>query len=210
MTDLASRSPLPASPVAITSSGQRLNLLVAPTAHILAADIAEHLARINRWSGAAPFSVATHSCYVAGEMARADGPLAAVYGLLHDAHEYVLGDITESAVSALAHHEPRIRHAIEALKQSLDRTIHDAFGLDWPRPDTIERVLNFAHDRVVMSEFRDLLHRCDDHLRAYAARGVKPLEARLRTVASWADAADRWLSDLNKYSALSGLGRIAI
>jgi 5'-deoxynucleotidase YfbR-like HD superfamily hydrolase len=58
-------------------------------------DIAHHLANINRFNGATkrPLSVAQHSVFVARLVGESDNELG-LQGLLHDASEAYLGDVT--------------------------------------------------------------------------------------------------------------------
>jgi len=61
-------------------------------------DVAHSLSLINRYNGHSPtpFSVAQHSLLVSKILAaRQEGPLLQLFGLLHDAHEAYLGDITK-------------------------------------------------------------------------------------------------------------------
>lgn len=81
-------------------SGRRLNLLDPSPLDIEIRDIAHGLARVARWNGqtagACPFSVAQHSLLVeaiVAEMAPDAPPHTALAALLHDAPEYVVGDL---------------------------------------------------------------------------------------------------------------------
>lgn len=75
-----------------TYTGRKVNPLDLKHEDICIEDIAHHLACINRFNGAAkyPISVAQHSVWVA----RLSGPFG-MEGLLHDAAEAYLGDITK-------------------------------------------------------------------------------------------------------------------
>jgi hypothetical protein len=82
-----------------TVSGKQVDLLNPALEHIDIADIAHHLARINRFSGATAgdmgISVAAHSFFVSDYLFHnTKNPLLAMHGLLHDAHEAYIGDIT--------------------------------------------------------------------------------------------------------------------
>lgn len=89
----------------VTSTGLRFNPLQPLQASICLADIAHHLACVNRWTGAArrPISVAEHSVivsYRAEELAaenadctEADAKMIGKWGLLHDASEAYIADI---------------------------------------------------------------------------------------------------------------------
>ena len=81
-------------------SGRRLDILDPSPLDVELSDIAHGLARVARWNGQTqgdyPFSVAQHSVLVL-ELFRAANrdtdPRARLYTLLHDAPEYVMGDI---------------------------------------------------------------------------------------------------------------------
>jgi uncharacterized protein len=81
-------------------SGRRLDLLDPSPVDVELGDIAHGLARVARWNGQTigdyPFSVAQHSVLVL-ELFRAAnpalGPVPQLQALLHDAPEYVMGDI---------------------------------------------------------------------------------------------------------------------
>jgi uncharacterized protein len=81
-------------------SGRRLDILDPSPLDIELSDIAHGLARVARWNGQTlgdfPFSVAQHSILVL-EIFRTLDPeadeRALLYALLHDAPEYVMGDI---------------------------------------------------------------------------------------------------------------------
>lgn len=94
-------SPLPI--VAATRTG-RVDLLDPDPKTITLEAIAHGLAHLNRWNGALelPFSVAQHSILVMEIFLRLRPDLRrfAIYALLHDAHEYLLGDWAEPSFKA--------------------------------------------------------------------------------------------------------------
>src|SRR5690606_1044613 len=81
-------------------SGRRLDILDPSPLDVELSDIARGLAWVARWTGQTlgdyPFSVAQHSVLVL-ELFRAVNPgadaRALLYALLHDAPEYVMGDL---------------------------------------------------------------------------------------------------------------------
>lgn len=89
-------------------SGRRLDLLDPSPLDVELSDIAHGLARVARWNGQTqgdyPFSVAQHSVLVL-EIFRALTPeadaRAQLYVLLHDAPEYVMGDLISPFKSAM-------------------------------------------------------------------------------------------------------------
>ena len=89
-------------------SGRRLDILDPSPVDVELSDIAHGLARVARWNGQTlgdyPFSVAQHSVLVL-ELFRAAnpeaGPAAQLQTLLHDAPEYVMGDIISPFKAAM-------------------------------------------------------------------------------------------------------------
>lgn len=129
-------------------SGRRLDLLDPSPLDIELEDIAHGLARVARWNGQTrgdhAFSVAQHSLLVervAGSL-RADLPkrwrLAA---LLHDAPEYVIGDLISPFKAAVG-------LDYQAFEQRLLQAVHVHFGLPGEMPKTVTRLIKRA-DRVV-------------------------------------------------------------
>jgi uncharacterized protein len=95
-----SRTPAPPRAWQRMLSGRRLDLLDPSPFDVEIEDIAHGLARVARWNGQTtgpyPFSVAQHSLLVEAiaQHLRADLPArTALIVLLHDAAEYVIGDI---------------------------------------------------------------------------------------------------------------------
>jgi uncharacterized protein len=81
-------------------SGRRLDLLDPSPLDVEIEDIAHGLARVARWNGQTlgdyPYSVAQHSLFVeaiAGHLRLALPPATRLAILLHDAAEYVIGDM---------------------------------------------------------------------------------------------------------------------
>src|SRR3546814_17511808 len=89
-------------------SGRRLDLLAPSPVDIELEDIAHGLARVARWngqtSGEAAFSVAQHSLLVddiAGRLKPRLSPRDRLSAVLHDAAEYVIGDLITPFQSAV-------------------------------------------------------------------------------------------------------------
>lgn len=125
-------------------SGRRLDLLDPSPLDVELSDIAHGLARVARWNGQThgdyAFSVAQHSVLVL-EIFMALNPDASdealLYTLLHDASEYVIGDIISPFKAAMGGNyrdvEKRILSAIHVRfalpadpRESLVRAIKDA------------------------------------------------------------------------------------
>ncbi|MGV8856626.1 MAG: hydrolase [Devosia sp.] len=89
-------------------SGRRLDILDPSPMDVELSDIAHGLARVARWNGQTygdyPFSVAQHSVLVLElfRAANADAtPIGLMQALLHDAPEYVMGDIISPFKAAM-------------------------------------------------------------------------------------------------------------
>jgi 5'-deoxynucleotidase YfbR-like HD superfamily hydrolase len=110
-------------------SGRRLDLLDPDAADIEITDIARGLARVARWNGQTTgvhaFSVAQH-CLIVDEIAQVSGaPWAEDWqlaALLHDAPEFVIGDLISPFKAALG-------IDYKAFELKLQAAIHVRFGL---------------------------------------------------------------------------------
>ncbi|GAB4391827.1 MAG: HD family hydrolase [Kiloniellaceae bacterium] len=128
-------------------SGRRLDLLDPSPLDIEAEDIAHGLARVARWngqtSGDSAFSVAQHSLLVddiAGRLRPkldAAGHLSAV---LHDAAEYVIGDLITPFKTAVG-------VDYKALERRLMAAIRLRFGLSGEEPADLRKLIKRA-DRI--------------------------------------------------------------
>ena len=125
-------------------SGRRLDLLDPSALDIEIEDIAHGLARVARWngqtSGAHIFSVAQHSLLVE-MLARARAPgldrgrrLAV---LLHDAPEYVIGDM-------ISPFKVVIGDAYKTVERRLLSAIHRRFGLPLKAVPELEKLIKIA------------------------------------------------------------------
>ena len=110
-------------------SGRRLDLIDPSPVDVEIADIAHGLARVARWNGQTRgpeiFSVAQHSLLVDGLFAAAapeSPPQSRLAALLHDAPEYVIGDMISPFKAAIGGDYKRI-------EERLQRAIHIRFGL---------------------------------------------------------------------------------
>lgn len=114
-----------------TYTGRRVNLLEIRSEDVDILDIAHHLATINRWCGALrePISVAQHSVHVSW-MCRGTG--MELEGLLHDASEAYLGDVTKWLKGSEAMRQYR------EIEDQIMGVISEKFGLTFPLPDVVE------------------------------------------------------------------------
>ncbi|MBU6373607.1 MAG: HD family hydrolase [Alphaproteobacteria bacterium] len=125
-------------------SGRRLDLLNPSPFDIEIEDIAHGLARVARWNGqtrgAHAFSVAQHSVVVETLTARltpgidAAGRLTA---LLHDAPEYVIGDMISPFKAALG-------LDYKAFEARLEAAVHVRFGLPAKPPAVLKTAIKKA------------------------------------------------------------------
>jgi len=155
----------------MTASGRYVDLLDPKPEDIDFHDIAEHLAKANRYCGATPnvtYSVAEHSVRAADAcFADTCDVTLAAYVLCHDMHEAYLGDdITpkKRALSAIAIENygdaGKLVFALHnMLAYRLDVAIHAAAGLPFPLPSDVQ-ILVHRYDRMLLdTEWRDLIGR---------------------------------------------------
>ncbi|MGX1305623.1 5'-deoxynucleotidase YfbR-like HD superfamily hydrolase [Amorphus suaedae] len=102
-------------------SGRRLDLLDPSPLDIEIEDIAHGLARVARWNGQTvgdhPYSVAQHSLLVehlAGKLDPRIGAEACMSVLLHDAPEYVVGDLISPFKAVLGGNYKEVEHRLLA------------------------------------------------------------------------------------------------
>jgi 5'-deoxynucleotidase YfbR-like HD superfamily hydrolase len=125
-------------------SGRRLDLLDPSPLDIEIEDIAHGLARVARWNGqtigAHAFSVAQHSLLVE-EICRKLAPewdkKRRLLALLHDAPEYVIGDMISPFKAALG-------LDYKAFEAKLEAAIHLRFGLPAHPPAVVKGVIKRA------------------------------------------------------------------
>ncbi|MDB2551543.1 HD family hydrolase [Paracoccus sp. (in: a-proteobacteria)] len=128
-------------------SGRRLDLLDPTPFDIEIEDIAHGLAFVARWNGQThgdwPYSVAGHSLLVEDIFCRLDpraDPAARLAALLHDAPEYVIGDMISPVKSALG-------QDYGAMDERLTAAIHRRFGLPASLPAALKKRIKTA-DRI--------------------------------------------------------------
>ena len=113
----------------LTHAGEVMDLLAPRPEAVMLNDIAVHLSRIARFSGATEtfYSVADHSVFVAQIIKDLGGDLRAQRaGLFHDAHEAYIGDIPTPVKTALG---KQAGEAVELLKHRLDVAIFEALDV---------------------------------------------------------------------------------
>jgi uncharacterized protein len=137
-------------------SGRRLDLLDPSPLDIEIADIAHGLARVARWngqtSGANIFSVAQHTLLVEAvlreQTPRADASLRRA-ALLHDAPEYVIGDMISPFKAVLG-------GDYKAVEKRLLSAIHIRFGLPPALSDAITQMIKAADRGAAYLEATEL------------------------------------------------------
>ena len=146
-------------------SGRRLDLLDPSPLDVEIEDIAHGLARVARWNGQTlgehAFSVAQHSLVVeeiAAHLRPGLEPRWRLAALLHDAPEYVIGDMISPFKAALGLDYKRF-------EARLERAIHLRFGLPAETPPEIRDLIKAA-DRACAG------------LEAVRLAGFNPEEAR--------------------------------
>jgi 5'-deoxynucleotidase YfbR-like HD superfamily hydrolase len=125
-------------------SGRRLDLLDPSPLDVELDDIAHGLARVARWNGqtkgAHIFSVAQHVLLVEA-LARAHVPgldaRARLAVLLHDAAEYVIGDMISPFKAVIGDSYKAVEHRLLA-------AIHLRFGLPVKLPETVQKLIKAA------------------------------------------------------------------
>jgi len=137
-------------------SGRRLDLLDPSPLDIEIEDIAHGLARVARWNGQThgdcAFSVAQH-CVMVEEIAAMVEPeidrIWRLSALLHDAPEYVIGDMISPFKAALG-------FDYRAFENRLLRAIHVRFSLPLEVPEPIARTVKQADKAAAFLEATQL------------------------------------------------------
>ena len=128
-------------------SGRRLDIINPSPMDIEIGDIAHGLARVSRWNGQTkgkyPFSVAQHSVLVE-KLVQSIAPNLDqkwhLASLLHDAPEYVIGDMITPFKGVLGDRYRDIEARLEA-------SVHIRFGLPAALPDYVKKTIKRA-DRM--------------------------------------------------------------
>lgn len=125
-------------------SGRRLDLLDPSPVDIEIEDIAHGLSRVSRWNGQTtgeyPYSVLQHSLLVDDALPLLDVRLDTKWrlaALLHDASEYVIGDMISPFKNALGVN-------YRAFEDKLQEAIHIRFGLPPVIPEEIRLLIKQA------------------------------------------------------------------
>jgi uncharacterized protein len=184
-------------------SGRRLDLLDPSPLDIEIEDIAHGLARVARWNGQTngehAFSVAEHSLLVEAIVGGLDPRLDRRFrlaALIHDAPEYVIGDLISPFKAALA-------LDYRAFEARLLAAIHVRFGLPAELPAEVTRLIKRADKVAAYYEATGLAGFSRQEARRFFGqpRGLSPaLVARLSHLSSLpaAEGEARFLSRFNE------------
>lgn len=154
-------------------SGRRLDLLDPSPLDVEISDIAQGLARVARWngqtSGGHAFSVAQHSLMVEEIVGRltAASPEIRLIALLHDAPEYVIGDMISPFKSVVG-------GGYKAVEARLEAAIHIRFGLPPVLPAALKTLIKRADRISAYFEATELAGFNDKEARAFfgSPRGI--------------------------------------
>lgn len=158
-----------------TYSGRDVSLADPHFGTINIRDIACALSRINRFCGATrlPVNVADHSLNVVRYLALQRASAAVqLLGLLHDAHEAYIGDITapmRRQIKAMIGHD-----VVEAIADRLDRAVWQAFGLTRHLLTMDIAAVKLADQAVLAAEWRDLMEGPAPFTGSAASFAIKP------------------------------------
>lgn len=133
-------------------SGRRLDILDPSPVDVELSDVAHGLARVARWNGQTigdyPFSVAQHSVLVL-ELFRAANPdttpAAQLQALLHDAPEYVMGDIISPFKAAMGGNYKDVENRLLS-------AIYLRFSLPATMPAAINKLVKRADQEAAFFE----------------------------------------------------------
>lgn len=171
------RSEAPARAWQRMLSGRRLDLLDPSPVDVEIEDIAHGLARVARWNGqtkgALPYTVAQHSLLVESfclQMKPGWPVKWRLAALLHDAPEFVIGDMISPFKAALG-------ERYKAIEKRLQQAIHLRFGLPADLPETVEKTIKRADRASAFFEATQLAGFGHEEARRLftAPRGVAPV-----------------------------------
>jgi len=184
-------------------SGRRLDLLDPSPMDIEIEDIAHGLARVARWNGQTlgenAFSVAQHSIVVEEIMAHIQPdvePRWRLAALLHDAPEYVIGDMISPFKAALG-------LDYRTFEDRLDGAIHVRFGLPARAPAPIKALIKRADRACAFFEANQLAG--FSHAESLEFFGAPPAGYALK-IEPWpaAEAQARYIRRYNVLSEAAG------
>jgi hypothetical protein len=181
-------------------SGRKLDLLDPSPLDIEIEDIAHGLARVARWNGQTrgdhPFSVAQHSLLVVDILRITTPrltPAQQLVALLHDAPEYVIGDMISPFKNALG-------LDYRAFENRLATAIHLRFGLPAEPAAALKAQIKRADLMSAFLEARQLAGFSDDECRRFFK--IPPMEAMFElTPLAASDAQKQFVATFQSLSA---------
>lgn len=147
-------------------SGRRLDLLDPSPLDVEISDIAQGLARVARWNGQTrgdhAYSVAQHSLMVEAIVGRLSdaSPQTLQLALLHDAPEYVIGDMISPFKAVVG-------GGYKTVEARLEAAIHIRFGLPPAASKTIKALIKRADRIAAYFEATELAGFDDKEARAF-------------------------------------------
>ena len=187
-------------------SGRRLDIINPSPMDIEIGDIAHGLARVSRWNGQTkgkyPFSVAQHSVLVE-KLVQSIAPdfdqKWQLASLLHDAPEYVIGDMITPFKGVLG-------DRYKDIEAQLDAAVHLRFGLPVALPDYVRKTIKRADRMAAWLEATQLAGFSEqDASKTFPKPRGTPAFIRLRASAP-ADAASQFL---RRFAILGGNGKVS-
>mgnify|MGYP001163272895 CR=1 FL=1 len=179
---MADRTGAPARAWQRMLSGRRLDLLDPSPLDVEITDIAHGLARVARWNGQThgdhAFSVAQHSLVVEeifGRLAPGATPEMRLAALLHDAPEYVIGDMISPFKAAIG-------GDYKTVEARLAQAIHLRFALPPVLPDSLKATIKRADQIAAYFEATVLAGFSQAEARRFFGqpRGFSPAELDLQ------------------------------
>ena len=144
------------SPWVQTASGAAFDLAGQDETQVNIHDIAASLSKLCRFTGATCtfYSVAQHSVVVSDALKR-HGPLVQLLGLMHDAHEAYIGDITRPVAALLGSiGSYSVLHDLKAIVQT---TIHRKLRLPEKPSNRFLDLIAEADEAALATELRDVM-----------------------------------------------------
>jgi hypothetical protein len=164
-------------------SGRRLDLLDPSPVDVEIEDIAHGLARVARWNGQTkgpiPFNVAQHSLIVeqfCGELKPGWPVKWRLAALLHDAPEFVIGDM-------ISPFKAQLGGQYKTIESRLMQAIHLRFGLPAHLPETVEKLIKRADRACAYFEAVQLAGFDVEEARKFFSepKGVNPVTLKAMT-----------------------------